>query len=75
MPCPRCSSAAVGLMATAPLDNAWEVYMCDVCKYSWRNTEPEERTNPDLYDERFRIDPEKISSLGVIPPIPPLLKK
>lgn len=75
MICPRCESDAVSLMAKAPLDNAWEVYICDVCKYSYRNTEPERRRNPELYDARFKIDPEKIGAMGVIPPIPPLERK
>ena len=74
MLCPRCGSEGVALLAKAPVDDAWEVYLCDVCFYSYRSTEPEARRERRLYDERFRIDPAAISGLDQIPPVPKLRK-
>lgn len=70
--CPRCDSTTVELLTAAPLDNAWLVYLCSTCCYSWRSTEPEEVTDPDRYDPRFKIDPTAIGGLAQMPPIPPL---
>lgn len=74
MLCPRCRSEAVSLLTKALVDDAWEVFICDVCSYSYRSTEPEAHKNPELYDERFRIDPAAIGSLDQIPPVPKLRK-
>lgn len=74
MICPRCDSNTVELMATAPKDNAWEVYICNTCNFSWRSTESEEITDPAKYDKRFKIDPARIPFLDIIPPIPELKK-
>lgn len=75
MICPRCDSKSVELMVKAPVDNAWEVYICNVCDFSWRSTEEDDVKDPQKYDQRFKINPQIIPSLGVIPPIPKLLKK
>lgn len=75
MICPRCKSDTVELMVKAPKNDAWEVFLCKTCYLSYRNTESENITNPDLYDERFIIDPKDIPSLGVIPPVPKLRKE
>ena len=66
MKCPRCDSEQVRVMATAPVDNAWEVYVCENCCFSWRSTE-EIRVS-----EKFRLDDEKIKNMQIIPPIPTL---
>jgi hypothetical protein len=42
------------------------------CRYVWRSTEPEEFRNPDKYPEQFRLKPEDLPHLPVIPTIPPL---
>jgi protein-arginine kinase activator protein McsA len=73
--CPRCDSKTVKLLTKAPVDDAWEVYICDTCCFSWRSTEGEDVTNPKKYDKRFKIDPNKIPDLDHIPPIPELIKK
>ncbi|MBQ9980378.1 MAG: vanillic acid non-oxidative decarboxylation protein [Oscillospiraceae bacterium] len=66
MTCPRCDSENVRIMVTAPVDNAWEVYLCEKCHYSWRSTE-------DIHiSEKFKLTDEKIDAMGVIPPVPPL---
>ena len=67
MSCPRCNSGETRVMAKAPLGDAWEVYVCSVCSYSWRSTEQVR------LDEKFKLNPADINALGVIPPIPKLL--
>ena len=69
MKCPRCDSENVRIMVKAPVDNAWEVYVCNTCFYSWRSTE-----KPVIHDV-FKIKPEDIPNLQVIPPVPPLGKE
>ncbi len=74
MICPRCDSDSAGLLVKAPVDNAWEVYICGTCGFSWRSTESEDVTNPARYDKRFKISPDAIPKLTVIPPVPKLIK-
>lgn len=51
MICPRCDSNAAELLVKAPVDNAWEVYLCGICNFTWRSTEgrilpiPQDTTN------------------------------
>lgn len=68
MKCPRCESDSIRIMTEAPVGNAWEVYVCEKCCYSWRSTES------PVVMEKFRLNDEKIANMGVIPPIPPLKK-
>jgi vanillate/4-hydroxybenzoate decarboxylase subunit D len=72
--CPRCDSDAADLLVKAPVDNAWEVYICAICNFSWRSTESEDVTNPAKYDKRFKIKPDAIPNLMEIPPVPKRLK-
>ncbi len=72
MICPRCDSAAAELLVKAPVDGAWEVYICIVCNFTWRSTESEDITDPARYDDRFKIDPARIPDMLVIPPVPKL---
>jgi len=74
MICPRCGSDAAGLLVKAPVDDAWEVYVCGTCSFAWRSTESEDITDPARYDRRFKIDPDSIPSMPVIPPVPKLTK-
>lgn len=74
MKCPRCDSELVSVMVKSPVGDAWEVYLCDTCKFSWRSTEPENITDPEQYDKRFKLNPEEFDKLDQIPPIPTLLK-
>lgn len=69
MNCPRCDEATVRVMTKAPIDNAWEVYVCDTCAYSWRSTE-----TPHVNDV-FKLKKEDIPRLQMIPPLPPLKSK
>lgn len=66
MECPRCGSEKTKTMVKSPVGDVWEVYVCEECLYSWRSTE-----EVHVLD-KFKLDPEKIKHLGVIPPIPPL---
>ncbi len=74
MICPRCDSDAADLLVKAPVDNAWEVFICGVCNFTWRSTESEDITNPARYDKRFKIDPAAIFDMAVLPPVPKLKK-
>jgi vanillate/4-hydroxybenzoate decarboxylase subunit D len=75
MICPRCDSDTAEFLVEAPVNHEWEVYICKTCYYSWRSTECDENRDPEKYDKRFKIDPKDIPNLGVIPPVPKLLKK
>ncbi|RIP37068.1 vanillic acid non-oxidative decarboxylation protein [Staphylococcus gallinarum] len=75
MICPRCDSKNINLLTKAPKDDAWEVYICDTCTFSWRNTESEHITNPDKYNPDFKLKPETFEQLDQIPPIPNLKHK
>jgi vanillate/4-hydroxybenzoate decarboxylase subunit D len=48
---------------------------CKVCLYAWRDTEPEENRNPDLYPELFRLKPEDVRNFPIVPTILALRKK
>ncbi|YCA44065.1 vanillic acid non-oxidative decarboxylation protein [Bacillus sp. JZ8] len=74
MKCPRCDSEKVSLLTKAPIDDAWEVYICDTCILSWRNTESDNITDPEKYDKRFKLNPAEFKELDQIPPIPELKK-
>lgn len=74
MKCPRCNSEHISIMVKSPVGDVWEVYLCDTCKFSWRNTEGENITDPEQYDKRFKLNPEEFGNLDQIPPIPTLLK-
>ncbi len=74
MICPRCDSDTAELLVKAPVDNAWEVYICNTCNFTWRSTESEDITNPAKYDRRFKIHPDTIPDIPVLPPVPKLPK-
>jgi vanillate/4-hydroxybenzoate decarboxylase subunit D len=74
MICPRCDSNSADLLVKAPVDNAWEVYKCDTCNFTWRSTESEDVKDPAKYDARFKINPSTIPGMLVIPPVPKLIK-
>lgn len=75
MICPRCDSKTVKLLTKAPIDDAWEIYICETCDFTWRSTEGEDVTNPEKYDKKFKIDPTSIDDRPELPPIPELIKK
>ncbi|MDR0305478.1 MAG: hypothetical protein LBI42_01440 [Chitinispirillales bacterium] len=73
MICPRCGKDDIVFMVKSPKGDVWSAYICNTCCYSYRDTEPAENKERELYDERFRIDPDKIDSCPIIPPIPKLI--
>ena len=75
MTCPRCRSSDTELMTRAPVADAWEVHLCPTCFYTWRSSEPESATDPELYDERFRLTPDEIARFAEFPPVPALPRK
>lgn len=66
MKCPRCDSETIKTISSSPIPGVWEYYGCTTCSYSWRSTE-----HPVVHD-RFKVKPEDIDKLPILPPIPPL---
>ena len=73
--CPRCRATKIELRSTSPVPGVWSVYACSTCLYAWRSTEPDENTDADKYPVPFRLKPEDLPQLPVIPAIPPLRGK
>ena len=72
MICPRCDTGDVELLAVSPVGRVWEMYLCRTCAYTWRSTETPDKTDPARYAKSFKIKPEAIPAMLVIPPVPPL---
>jgi len=72
MICPRCDTDEVEVLVKSPVGNVWEMYVCHTCTYTWRSTESADKTDPARYSKKFKIKPEGIPSMLVIPPVPPL---
>jgi hypothetical protein len=68
--CPRCDTHEVRLLTESPVPGRWFMYLCGVCFYSWRSTEPEYATNPATYPAAFKIDPKEIPNMPVVPSLP-----
>ncbi len=73
--CPRCRATKIELRSNSPVPGVWSVFACGTCLYAWRSTEPDENTDPDKYPVPFRLKPEGLPGLPVIPAIPPLRGK
>ncbi|HTK00288.1 MAG TPA: non-oxidative hydroxyarylic acid decarboxylases subunit D, partial [Bordetella sp.] len=73
--CPRCRATTIKARAQSPVAGVWTVFGCDTCSYTWRSTEPVENTDPDLYPTVFRLSPQDISKMPIVPEIPPLRQK
>ena len=73
MMCVRCYEDTADLVAKAPDgSNAWVVYYCRRCNFSWRNTEEPEVIDPDKRDRYFQLKGVDLTSLMHPCPIPPL---
>jgi len=72
MICPRCDTDKVELMVKSPVGNVWEMYICKTCTYTWRSTETPDKTDPKIYNKKFKIKADAIDKMLVIPPIAPL---
>ena len=69
--CPRCRSGPIQVLGKSPVAGVWTVFGCSTCLYAWRSTEPEENVNPDKYPVAFRLRPEDLAKLRVVPAVPP----
>jgi hypothetical protein len=69
--CPRCRSTTTGVLSTAPVAQAWTIFGCNACFYTWRSTEPGENTDPDKYPVVFRLRTEDVKAAPVAPTVPP----
>lgn len=70
MICPRCRTSGAELVAKSPVADAWEMYLCPACKFSWRTSEPPAVTDPEQYDQRFRLTAEQLARFAEVPPVP-----
>jgi C4-type Zn-finger protein len=69
--CPRCRSTTTATRATSPIPGIWTLLACSTCLYVWRTTEPDENQNPDSYPKAFRLMPEQLADLPILPAIQP----
>ncbi len=67
--CPRCKSSSSKIRFESPVAGVWTLYGCDVCLFVWRSTEPDTITDPKLYPARFKVKPEKLQDIPVMPAI------
>lgn len=73
MICLRCLKDSAQKIADAPDGSeAWEVYYCERCNYSWRSSEEAEITAPDKRDPEFQLDTTDLDGLQILNPIPAL---
>lgn len=72
--CPRCDMKEATVVARSPVAGAWEVYLCPVCKFTWRSTEPETITNPEKYNPAFKVNPADVPLAPQVPAIPERLR-
>ena len=57
MQCVRCLQDTASKIADAPDGSgAWELYFCETCHYSWRNSEPDYITDIDKRDPWAQLD-------------------
>jgi hypothetical protein len=70
--CPRCGVAETAVVANSPVEGAWRMFLCPICFYSWRSTEPDHATTPDGIAPGFRVDARTLQDGKVMPAIPSL---
>lgn len=75
MLCVRCCEDTADKVAIAPDGSeAWEVYYCGNCNYSWRSTEEDEVTVAAMRDQYFQLKGVDMTKLMVPVPLPPLIR-
>ena len=75
MICVRCLNDTAGKIADAPDgSNAWEVYYCEKCNYSWRSSEEESITVVEKRDPEFQFSEADFAGFITLNVIPPLSK-
>lgn len=70
--CPRCDSKDSTVISKSPIVDIWEMYQCSVCLFTWRSNEPEYITNPEKYNKAFKVKPEDIPMVDIVPAVPAL---
>jgi late competence protein required for DNA uptake (superfamily II DNA/RNA helicase) len=73
--CPRCESEHTAILTQSPVPGVWEVYHCEECLFAWRSTEPDFITDPARYNPEFKLTREQLDHAGIMPAVPPLLKR
>jgi hypothetical protein len=73
--CPRCESKEASIVAKSPVKDAWEVYLCPVCIFTWRSIEPETTINPEKYNRAFKVNPADIPFSENVPALPEKYQK
>lgn len=67
MQCIRCLSDTAEVVAKAPdKSNAWEVYCCSECNFSWRNNEVDEITKIEQRDKWRQLDKADLANLRTV---------
>jgi vanillate/4-hydroxybenzoate decarboxylase subunit D len=75
MQCVRCYNDKASQVAKAPDgSNAWVVFYCEHCNFSWRSSEEPETIQADKRDPYFQMKDVDMEKLMIPVPIPPLLK-
>ena len=69
MICPRCDDERAAKIFDSPERGAWEIYRCPRCFFTWRSTEEDRVTRPELYFPEFKLSAEKIAAMVDKPPI------
>jgi len=69
--CPRCHAPTVDTHAHSAVAGVWTVFGCKTCFYTWRSTEPAENTDPAKYPTVFRLKPDDLTKLPIVPRITP----
>ncbi|MFS2170494.1 non-oxidative hydroxyarylic acid decarboxylases subunit D [Priestia megaterium] len=69
--CPRCEAKQANLVSKSPVEGAWEIYLCSVCLFTWRSSEPETITSPEKYPRPFKVNPKDVPLATHVPPVPP----
>ncbi|WP_236026315.1 non-oxidative hydroxyarylic acid decarboxylases subunit D [Alicyclobacillus suci] len=68
--CPRCDSNTAEILCESPVAGCWVMYICPVCTFTWRSTEPNDIVDAKMYDPRFKINPLEMDKYQIHPAIP-----
>lgn len=68
MRCPRCGKENLRLEYEGKEDNKviWRIYHCNLCSFTWRDTEPEHITNFEKRDSDFRVYPDDLERYPIV---------
>lgn len=72
--CPRCNNDCITVLSESDPIGLWTIHRCEECFFAWRKSEPEYITNPDKYDEHFKLTSEDIYHSLIVPEIPEKIK-